>query len=77
MGEPTPCPGCDGHECDDGCQYPGATKAATPLPLDPTPEMRAAAAYYLGRSIDISELWRAMVSALPPGQYEMKDNRRR
>jgi hypothetical protein len=19
-----PCPGCDGHECDDGCQYPGA-----------------------------------------------------
>ncbi len=20
----TPCPGCDGHECDDGCKYPGA-----------------------------------------------------
>lgn len=19
-----PCPGCDGHECDDGCNYPGA-----------------------------------------------------
>ena len=19
-----PCPGCDGHECDDGCRYPGA-----------------------------------------------------
>ncbi len=19
-----PCPGCDGHECDEGCQYPGA-----------------------------------------------------
>ena len=19
----SPCPGCDGHECDDGCQYPG------------------------------------------------------
>jgi hypothetical protein len=18
-----PCPGCDGHECDAGCQYPG------------------------------------------------------
>jgi hypothetical protein len=22
-----PCPGCDGHECDDGCQYPGASKS--------------------------------------------------
>jgi len=20
----TPCPGCDGHECGDGCSYPGA-----------------------------------------------------
>jgi hypothetical protein len=19
-----PCPGCDGHECDNGCAYPGA-----------------------------------------------------
>lgn len=19
-----PCPGCDGHECEDGCAYPGA-----------------------------------------------------
>jgi hypothetical protein len=24
----TPCNGCDGHECDDGCQYPGANAAA-------------------------------------------------
>jgi len=20
----SPCAGCDGHECDKGCQYPGA-----------------------------------------------------
>jgi hypothetical protein len=26
-----PCPGCDGHECDDGCQYPGAVKPAAPV----------------------------------------------
>lgn len=25
----TPCPGCDGHECDDGCQYPGAAQPST------------------------------------------------
>lgn len=23
-----PCPGCDGYECDDGCQYPGAIQPA-------------------------------------------------
>lgn len=23
-----PCPGCDGHECDNGCRYPGAVQAA-------------------------------------------------
>lgn len=23
------CPGCDGHECDDGCQYPGAAARIT------------------------------------------------
>lgn len=25
----TPCPGCDGHECDNGCRYPGAVQAAS------------------------------------------------
>jgi hypothetical protein len=25
----TPCPGCDGHECDDGCRYPGAISSTT------------------------------------------------
>jgi flagellin-specific chaperone FliS len=29
MSNQTPCPGCDGHECDDGCQYPGVV---TPKP---------------------------------------------
>lgn len=24
-----PCPGCDGHECDNGCRYPGAVQAAS------------------------------------------------
>jgi hypothetical protein len=22
-----PCPGCDGHDCDNGCAYPGASPA--------------------------------------------------
>lgn len=26
-----PCPGCDGHECDDGCQYPGASPSPQPV----------------------------------------------
>ncbi len=38
----TPCPGCDGHECDAGCQYPGATKGDAdvrriPEQFDPRP----------------------------------------
>lgn len=28
LSQPTPCPGCDGHECDDGCQYPGVSQPA-------------------------------------------------
>lgn len=31
-GAPAQCPGCDGHECDKGCQYPGA--AQRPLTRD-------------------------------------------
>lgn len=27
--EPAKCSGCDGHECDDGCRYPGATASRT------------------------------------------------
>lgn len=27
----TPCPGCDGHECDNGCQYPGASPSPQPV----------------------------------------------
>jgi hypothetical protein len=23
-----PCVGCDGHECDDGCAYPGAANTS-------------------------------------------------
>ncbi len=29
----TPCPGCDGHECDDGCAYPGAVQTTPRDPL--------------------------------------------
>ena len=25
IGNKNPCLGCDGHECDDGCQYPGVS----------------------------------------------------
>lgn len=25
VGQRNPCPGCDGHECDNGCAYPGAS----------------------------------------------------
>lgn len=28
-----PCPGCDGHECDEGCQYPGVIPTAGQAPL--------------------------------------------
>lgn len=31
-----PCDGCDGHECDDGCAYPGATSATAQLGSEPT-----------------------------------------
>lgn len=24
-----PCPGCDGHECDNGCAYPGVNQQLT------------------------------------------------
>lgn len=27
-GTKTPCPGCDGYECDNGCRYPGAVPSA-------------------------------------------------
>jgi len=26
---PEPCPGCDGHDCDEGCQYPAAAPSRT------------------------------------------------
>lgn len=44
--------------------YDHAQPQAAQLPSEPTKEMRKAAAYYLG-SVDISDLWRALVSALP------------
>jgi len=25
-----PCPGCDGHECDNGCAYPGVSSPLSP-----------------------------------------------
>lgn len=30
-----PCDGCDGHECDDGCAYPGATSDTAQLGSEP------------------------------------------
>lgn len=29
MSNQTPCPGCDGHECEDECQYPGVARETT------------------------------------------------
>jgi hypothetical protein len=37
MSNQTPCPGCDGHECDDGCQYPGVV-TPKPRPQSGDPE---------------------------------------
>lgn len=31
LSQPAPCPGCDGHECNDGCQYPCVSQ---PTPVE-------------------------------------------
>jgi hypothetical protein len=34
-GVATPCVGCDGYECDDGCAYPGVVLRAMQAPAPP------------------------------------------
>ena len=53
--------------CGAECRNPeGVIAPAASLPDAPTDAMREAAAYYLGRSIDIEPTWRAMIAAIPP-----------